>query len=163
MRANTTTTRTIATRPSPKTWHLAVACVLAVGALALPATASAVPIDSGPYSINATGGGSNEPSQPSGDTGFASVTSITGSSESVPVSGSPSDGASYSSVTSITAPPSSEPTLVSGSPSSADDGFEWLSATIGAAAAMALVALGGAALLTVRRRTTVSPSAPSMG
>ena len=52
-------------------------------------------------------------------------------------------------------------TLVSGSPAHADGGFDWLSATIGAAAATALVALGAAAFLTVRRRTTVSPSTAS--
>ena len=49
--------------------------------------------------------------------------------------------------------PASDTTLVSGSPADADDGFDWLSAAIGAAAATALVALGAAAFLTVRRRT----------
>ena len=52
-------------------------------------------------------------------------------------------------------------TLVSGSPAHADGGFDWLSAAIGAAAAMALAALGAAAFLTVRRRTAVSPSTAS--
>jgi hypothetical protein len=53
----------------------------------------------------------------------------------------------------------SDTTLVSGS--NADDGFDWLSAAIGGAAAMALVGLGAAAFLTVRRRMAVSPSAAS--
>lgn len=68
----------------------------------------------------------------------------------------------YSSVSALAGPLPSEPTLVSGSPASTDDGFDWLSAAIGAAAAMALGALGGAAFLTVRRRTAVSPSTASM-
>jgi hypothetical protein len=54
--------------------------------------------------------------------------------------------------------PASDTTLASGSPADTDAGFDWLSAAIGAAAATALVALGGAAFLTVRRRTAVSPS-----
>ena len=40
-----------------------------------------------------------------------------------------------------------------------DDGFDWASAAIGAGAVMAMVALGGAAFLTVRRRTAVASSA----
>jgi hypothetical protein len=44
-------------------------------------------------------------------------------------------------------------------PAEADGGFEWASAAIGAAAAMGLVALGGALFLTLRRRTAMSPSA----
>jgi hypothetical protein len=57
--------------------------------------------------------------------------------------------------------PASDTTLASGSPAYPDDGFDWLSAAIGAAAAMALVALGGAAFLTIRRRIAVSPSTAS--
>jgi hypothetical protein len=57
--------------------------------------------------------------------------------------------------------PVSDTTLASGSPANTDDGFDWLSAAIGAAAATALVALGGAVFLTVRRRTAVSPSPAS--
>jgi hypothetical protein len=57
--------------------------------------------------------------------------------------------------------PASDTTLASGSPADTADGFDWLSAAIGGAAAMALVALGGAAFLTIRRRTAVSPSTAS--
>ena len=90
-------------------------------------------------------------------------------------------GADYSSV-SATPPPTSEPTvaqsapgspnaivgneggqpsgnLVSDSPSASADGFDWGDAALGAGAAMALIALGGAVLFTVRRRPSVSPSA----
>ena len=42
------------------------------------------------------------------------------------------------------------------------DGFDWASALVGAGAALALAALGGAALLTVRRRTR-SRRPPSAG
>ncbi len=41
----------------------------------------------------------------------------------------------------------------------AADGFDWASATVGAGAMAAMAALAGAALLTVRRRAAVSPSA----
>ena len=41
----------------------------------------------------------------------------------------------------------------------AADGFDWARATAGAGAMAALAALAGAALLTVRRRAAVSPSA----
>lgn len=44
-------------------------------------------------------------------------------------------------------------------PASAADGFDWGDAALGAGATMALVALGGTVLLTVRRHPGVSPSA----
>ena len=53
-----------------------------------------------------------------------------------------------------------EPTSVAGSPTSTSDGFDWTSAAVGAGASMALVALVGVALLTVRtRRSATYPSA----
>jgi hypothetical protein len=58
----------------------------------------------------------------------------------------------------ISGSPADEPTLVSGSPS-AGDPFDWGDAALGAGITMAMVAIGGAALLTLRRRTAVSPSA----
>jgi hypothetical protein len=63
----------------------------------------------------------------------------------------------YASADAITG---AEPfTGASGSPSGAEQWFDVPSALVGAGAAMALVSLGGAAFLTVRRRTEVSPSA----
>jgi hypothetical protein len=62
---------------------------------------------------------------------------------------------------SITGPSASGPATVSGSPAKTADGFDWASAAVGAGAAIALVALGGAALLTVRRRTAVSSASTS--
>jgi hypothetical protein len=88
---------------------------------------------------------------------YSSVNAITGGSEQ---SSQPVGSSDYSSVNSITGASSSEPVTVPGSPAT-DDGFDWLSAAIGAAAAMALAALAGAAFLTVRRRTAVSPSPAS--
>jgi hypothetical protein len=67
-------------------------------------------------------------------------------------------GADYSSF-SATPLPTSEPTVAFVSPSNSGDGFDWGDAALGAGAAMALVALSGAALFAVRRRPGVTPSA----
>jgi hypothetical protein len=92
---------------------------------------------------------------------YSSVNAITGGSEqSSQPAGSPDVGSGYSSLNSITGASSSEPVTVPSSPAT-DDGFDWLSAAIGAAAAMALAALAGAAFLTIRRRAAVSPSPAS--
>jgi hypothetical protein len=111
MRAHTVTTTTRRTRSARRR---AIALVLGVCALAIPASASATP------QIR--------------------------------------HGADYSSF-SATPPPTSEPTVASDSPSDSGDGFDWGDAALGAGAAMALIALSGAVLLTVRRRPGVSPSA----
>jgi hypothetical protein len=157
MRAHTISTKT-RQRRNPR--RSALALGLGICALAIPATASASPDYS---SVNAITGGSDESSQPSGGSDYSSANAITGGS-----SGSSSENLAgphqvprYSSLNAISGPPPSEPTLVSG-PSGTDDGFDWASAGIGAGAAMALVTLGGAAFLTVRRRTAVSPSPASM-
>lgn len=57
-------------------------------------------------------------------------------------------GADYSSVSAIPAPTSAP-----------GDGFDWGDASVGAGAALALVALGGTALFTARRRPGGLPSA----
>ena len=111
MRAHTITTTTRRPRSARRR---VVALVLGVCALAIPATASAVPL--------------------------------------IP------HGADYSSV-STTPVPTSEPTAPLDSPSVSGDGFDLGDAALGAGAAMALTALGGAVLFTVRRRPGVSPSA----
>ena len=64
----------------------------------------------------------------------------------------------YTSLNATIGPSPVQPTFASGSPS-ANDGFQWGDAALGAGAAIALVAFAGAALLTVRRRTAISPSA----
>jgi hypothetical protein len=135
----------------------ALALGLAICALAIPASGLAQPIDS-PYSSANAITGSSQSSQSSGGSDPSSVNSI------APPSSSPSDSissadAGYSSVNAVSGPPAGEPTVVSGSPSSSGDGFDWPSALVGAGAALAFAALGGAALLTVRRRHPLSPTA----
>ena len=71
-------------------------------------------------------------------------------------SGSADSG--YSSVNAASGPSTGEPVVVSASPPSSGDGFDWGSALVGAGAALAFAALGAAALLTVRRRDPVSPT-----
>ena len=117
-------------------------------ALAIPASASADP-------------------SPDVNSGYAAHTTGIGSSASEPTSqggssGSPDVNSGYAALTTGIGSSSGEPTVVSGSPAKTADGFDWGSAAVGAGAAMALVALGGAGFLTVRRRTAVSPSAASM-
>jgi hypothetical protein len=137
-----------------------ITTIVVLGALAIPVSASAVPIDSGPYSVNAITGGGSDSDQPAGGSNYSSV-NATAPPASEPSSGGSADvDPGYSSLSAISGAPASEPTLVSG-PSGTDDGFDWASAAIGAGAAMALVALSGAAFLTVRRHKAVSPSVAS--
>ena len=141
-----------------------ITTIVVLGALAIPVSASAqVDSDYHPQATpNAITGGSSDSSQPAGGSDYSSVNSLTGgSSESSQPVRLQDVSSGYSSLNAISGPPSSEPTPVSDSPASTDGGFDWLSAAIGAAAAMALVALGGAAFLTVRRRTAVAPSPAS--
>jgi len=163
MRAHTTTTTKTRSRTNARYRILALA--LGVCALAIPASASASPV--GDYSsVNSITGGSSESSQPATSSGYSSVNSIThpATEPSSPSgsSGSPTVDSGYASLNAITGSPASEPTVVSAPPSGTADGFDWASAGIGAGAAMALVALGGAVSLTVRRRTAVSPSGTSV-
>ena len=126
-------------RARPKAWLGVLALALAVGSLAAPATAGAEN-----SSTNSTPAGSMlTPGTPGG------------------YSGAPMQKGGIGGHGLRDTVPASDTTLVSGSPTGADDGFDWLSAAIGAAAAMALVGLGAAAFLTVRRRTAVSPSTAS--
>jgi len=136
-----------------------ITTIVVLGALAIPVSASAKPIDTDNATPNAITGGSSDSSQSAGNSDYSSVNSITPPpSESSSAGESSNASSGYSSLNAI-AGPADEPTFVSGSPSNTADGFDWASAGIGAGAAMALVALGGAVLLTVRRRTAVSPSA----
>jgi hypothetical protein len=111
-----------------------ITIVLGVCAFAIPASASADP-SGGDYSrADAIAAGLEESTQSGG-------------------------GSDYSSLNAISGPAPDEPTFVSGSPAS-EDQFDWGDAALGAGVALALVAFGGAALLTVRRHTaTASASA----
>jgi hypothetical protein len=159
---NDTTTKT---RSRKNARYRILSLTLGICALAIPASASASSGDDH-SSLNSITGGSSESSQPATSSGYSSVNSITppATEPSSPSGsgGSPTVDSGYSSLNAITGPSASEPTVVSGPPADPADGFDWASAAIGAGAAMALVALGGAATLTVRRRTAVSPSGTSM-
>jgi hypothetical protein len=111
--------------------------------------------DSGYASLNAT----TEPpaSEPTVASGYASLNATT-----EPPASEPTVASRYASLNATAGPPASEPTVLSGSPADPADGFDWASAGVGAGAAMALLALSGAAFLTVRRHTAVSPSGASM-
>jgi hypothetical protein len=138
-----------------------ITTIIVLGALAIPVSASAKPIESDYATPNAITGGSSDSSRAAADSDYSSVNSITGAAnESNQPSGSHDVSSGYSSLNAITGP-TETPTFVPGPPSATADGFDWASAGIGAGAAMALVAFGGAALLTVRRRTAASPSAAS--
>jgi hypothetical protein len=159
MRAYTITTTS---GPRPKA-RLGVLALVAVCSLLIPSIASAEH-----SSVKQVGPGYPSPSVESGTSqtgpteqvspGYPSPSVESGTSQTGPTE-QVSPG--YPSPSAITGSPSSEPTLVSSSPGNPDEGFDWLSAAIGSAAAIALVALGGAAFLTVRRRTAVSPSTAS--
>ena len=159
MRAHTINTMS---RRSRQQRRRALALALGVCALVIPSSASAGvtgPTTGDGSPPNAPSGGSNDSSLATGGSDYSSVNSIVGSSESQPVgSGGSSVDTGYSSLNAITGPPADTTTFVSSSPSSADDGFDWVSALMGAGAALALAALAGAALLTVRRRNTGMPS-----
>jgi hypothetical protein len=134
-----------------------ITTIVALGALAIPASASADPASSDYSRADAIAAGLEESSQSTSGPDYSSLNATV-----PPVSEPSSQGgvdfaSGYSSPNAITGPLAEQPTFASGSPS-ANDGFQWGDAALGAGAAMALVAFGAAALLTVRRRTTVSPS-----
>jgi hypothetical protein len=166
MRAHTIITRSGRRR---KARNSVLALALGVCALAIPATVSAKidystqPDDDGAVAAGnahrtptelaqttAAGepSGSSQPGGAAVATDHSSPNAIKGGHDVIPGS------ASADAITGA------EPfTGASGSPSGAEQWFDVPSALVGAGAAMALVALGGVAFLTVRRRTEVSPSA----
>jgi hypothetical protein len=129
-----------------------ITTIVALGALAIPASASADPASSDYSRADAIAAGLEESTQSTSGSDYSSLNAT-----APPVS-EPSTGSGYSSLNATTGPSPDQPTFASGSPS-ANDGFQWGDAALGAGAALALVAFGGAALLTVRRRTAISPSA----
>jgi hypothetical protein len=181
MRAHTITTKS---RPRRKVRY-SLALVLGVCALAIPATASGdstQPDDGGavaagnahrtPTELAQTtaAGEPSDSSQPGGGAAAGNAhrtaTELAQTTAAGEPSGSGGSGVLDSDYPSPNAilrgahePSTAEPTFVSDSAGTMGEGFDWASAAVGAGAAMALVALAGAALLTVRRRTAVSPSA----
>jgi hypothetical protein len=140
MRAHTVTTTS---RPRRIAGHVVLALALGVCALAIPVSARAspadAPVDGWPPKYIA--GGSSDSSKPVGGADYSLVSSITPPASE---QRSPS-GSGDSSL-------NGEPTFVSDSPAATGDGFDWPSAAVGAGAVLALLALGGAALLTARSR-----------
>ena len=137
---NTLSTGTVRPRhTAPLTW-LAVA--LGILFLALPTSAGAYYYGSG-SETSATPAAKQE----SNDSGLVAP-DHTALNDSLALSGSQKPGGAGS-------PPT---TIVYESPS-AGDGFDWADAALGAGLAMALITIGGAALITVRRRTGASPAA----
>lgn len=152
MRVQTTTTTT---RFRPKRTARLVVLALGICTLAIPASATAY---SDYTTVNALGGDASESSQPAGGSDYSSVNSIAPPASEPGSSGSQGVDSGYSSVNAISGSPADAPTFVSAAPGT-DEGFDVPSALVGAGAALALAALGTAALLTTRRRTTISPSA----
>jgi hypothetical protein len=145
------------------------ALALGVCALAIPATASAA----GGYSLaNAITGGSSDSTQPSGGDSVAvanahrtpsELAQTTAAGEPSGSGGSPQVDAGSTAPNAILSgahePSTAEPTFVSDSTGTTSDGFDWASAALGAGTAtLVALALAGGALLTIRRRTAVSPS-----
>jgi hypothetical protein len=152
MRAHTITTMR---RPRRNSWCRALALALGVCALAIPASASGASEYS---SVNAITGGSSDSNRPAGVADHAPLNAIAHPPEPSGSGESQSVGPGTSSLNATVGPPPS--TSGSASPIGSADGFHWGDAALGAGAAMALVALGGAVFLTVRRPKPV-PASPT--
>lgn len=136
---NTFTTSTSQSRPAARLRLMAL--IAGVCALAIPA------------SVSASYGSAPESGTGSGSDGIARNSGLvapdhTALNESLaPATGS-------NDAPGIDTPPAAP---VESAPSS--DSFDWADAALGAGVVMAAVTLGGLALVTLRRRTAVSPSA----
>jgi hypothetical protein len=128
-------------------WRTLGSLAVVAGALALPAAASARPIDSGPYVVHQTGvpnvnqatvSHSATIARPNEGTYVASTTLRRDGSQAVPF------------VANVGTPAPS-------APSAGSDSFDWGDAGIGAAAAVGLAALGAGAVA-LRRRGGLEPS-----
>jgi hypothetical protein len=136
MRAQTITT--ISRRWRSARRRRALALALGICALAIPATALAQPSHDGYSSVNSVA--------PPVDTERSTQASDPSQVQAIPNAILGSDGVV-------------EPAPATGSPAGTAGGLDWGSTAVGAGAALALIAFGGAVLLTVRRRAGVSPSA----
>jgi hypothetical protein len=134
-----------------------ITTIVVLGALAIPAGAVADPSASNYSRADAIAAGLEESSQSTSGSDYNGQALIASPNDSTPPVSEPSNV--YSSLNATTGPSPDQPTFVS-SPASGDE-FDWGDAALGAGAAMALVAFGGAAVLTVRRRTALSPSTPA--
>jgi hypothetical protein len=138
---NTLSTDTVRPRRAARRPWLAVA--LGIVFLALPTSAGA-------YYYGSSGETSATPAveKQSSDSGLVAPDHTALNESLAPLSGSQNPGGTGNTPT----------TIVYDSPS-AGDGFDWADAALGAGLAMALITIGGAAVITVRRRTGASPAA----
>lgn len=127
---NIKTTRTRLSRPG------ALAICLGALALAIPSGAS------GSYGSVSPQGPDRKPVAK--DSGLVIPDHTALNQSLAPVSGSPGAGGEAPAMPPLVASPS------------ISDGFDWADAALGAGVVMGVVAFGGAALLTVRRRVMVS-------
>jgi hypothetical protein len=158
MKAHTITTISRRRRSARRRRVLALA--LGVCVLAIPAATSAAPIDAGAIAGEEAG----QSAHGAGYSLYADPTTPTatlGSAQSAERAGDSLYANPTTPNATLGADGVVEPTHLTGSPAGTSDGFDWVSALVGAGAAMCLAALGGAALLTVRRRTPVPPPAPT--
>jgi hypothetical protein len=160
MRAQNITTITRRRRNARRRRVLALTLGICA-ALAIPASASAEPRYDGYSSVNSITGGSSDPDQPIDGWNHSILNAPAGEPTSPSGSGeSPYAGSDFATPNAVLGGDGVvDPTIVTGTPASADDGFDWASGALGAGAVLALAALSGAALLTFRRRTAVSPPA----
>ena len=151
------TSTTITSRPRAAGHYRLFAVILGVCALAVPASASAF-YGSAPDEGTDSAKGSSD----SGQLVIPDHTALNASLNRAvtPERSSPNPPSGYTSLNAVTGGHSPTPTFVSSSPV-AGDGFDWADAALGAGATMALVAFGAAALVTIRRHSTVSPSTSS--
>jgi hypothetical protein len=159
MRAHTITTKS---RPRRKARYSVLALVLGVCALAIPATASGDSTQPDDGGAVAAGNAHRTPTELAQATSTAEPTSVSGIDSSQAKGIANDTGRAFGPHGALLDTlHATRPAVVSGSSASTGGGFDWASAAVGAGAAMALVALAGAALLTIRRRAPVSPSAPT--
>jgi hypothetical protein len=138
---NTLSTNTV--RPRRAARHPWLAVAVGILFLALPTSAGAYYYASGSETSAAPAA-----KQESNDSGLVAPDHTALNNSLAPLSGSQKPGGAGN-------PPT---TIVYDSPS-AGDGFDWADAALGAGLTMALITIGGAALITVRRRTAASPAA----
>jgi hypothetical protein len=138
---NTLSTNTV--RPRRAAGHPWLAVAVGILFLALPASAGA-------YYYGSDSETSSTPAvdKASSDSGLVAPDHRALNDSLAPLSGSQNPGGTGNTPT----------TIVYDSPS-AGDGFDWADAALGAGLTMALITIGGAALITVRRRTGTSPAA----
>ena len=135
--------RTITAKPRTKgeARHFALALVLGISALVVPVCQARLPI---------------RPSRAGPQVFRARVERFQPARRRVGVLARQLDRATRERTGSPSGPGDSslngEPTFVSDPPAATGDGFDWWSAAVGAGAVLALLALGGASLLTARSR-----------